>query len=193
MHSDVPSSVCELLQPQPRPVCARNACSCPRTVRFALSQRPKLPVEPLDVALSVNTVVLHRLAGCLAVSIVHGCWSHFSSVFRQIQVCQWSAAFLDAHIRMEFFCALLSSPGAMCSHSLSRPDHHSSLGISGSICPESTVRFCRLCFSIMNFGTDADFAPRSIRTVCHLVFRPLLLCRLVWLCWLFPGLSCRPD
>ena len=26
MHSDVPSSVCELLQPQPRPVCARNAC-----------------------------------------------------------------------------------------------------------------------------------------------------------------------
>ena len=33
----------------------------------------------------------------------------------------------------------------------------------------SSSSFCRLCLSIRTFGTHTDFAPRSARTVCHLV------------------------
>ena len=42
-------------------------------------------------------------------------------------------------------------------------------------------------FSSSSFCRLTDFALRSVRTVCHLVFRPLLLCRLVVFTRLFRG------
>ena len=67
-------------------------------------------------------------------------------------------------------------------------DHHSSLGISGSICPECVVeldhprRDSSRFLSMKTCDTHLDLAPRSVRTVFALVFRPLLLCRLVGVC-----------
>ena len=109
---------------------------------------------------------------------------HTSARLWQDQVCQCSSAFLEPHARIWQPCALPTSSSTMCSQSLSRPFSP----LFSQDLPDRSVPNVRsrtrslsssFCCPSRLFGTHADLAPRSVQTVCHLVFRPLLLCRLV--------------
>ena len=156
--------------------CARSARSCSRPAKFPLSPRARLTFDPRRVALSVDTVVLHRLANTCAIFLC----------LRFLDTLQLSMN----HILVSKSLGPCHQVEARFVHRVRRGhEHHFSFTVSRPICPNVKsnsitgifllLEFLYLVMSVKTLRTHADRAPRSANTMRQLVLHPCSWCRLV--------------